>query len=251
LEVRLFDRMPSGYAMTPAGEAMLRTADRVEEEISALERELTGQDTRLVGTLRVTTTDTLALKLLGPALAEFRTRYCGIAIELVIDNAFFSLTKREADIAIRPTSEPPENLIGRKVCDVATAIYGSLDYRKKNTSRALNKHQWVLPDESLSHLASARWLSKRYPDAAAVLKCNSLVGLHEAVRCGIGIAPLPCFIGDADDSLTRIRAPIPELATALWILIHPDLRRTARMLAFMDFMSTDFRHHQDLLEGRR
>ncbi|MDX1562603.1 MAG: LysR family transcriptional regulator [Gammaproteobacteria bacterium] len=250
LGVRLFERLPTGYTMTAAGETMLESANRVDDEIAALERALTGQDTRLEGSLRIATTDTLALKFLGPMLADFGARYPGITLELALDNAFFNLSKREADVAIRPSANPPEILVGRHVGDIASAIYASKSYRKKNRSRDLGKHRWLLPDASLGHLASVQWVAREFPGAETALLSNSLLGLHAAARSGLGIAPLPCFVGDSDDALVRMSGPVAELATPLWLLTHPDLRRTGRVHAFMEFMFEAIAADRRLLAGR-
>ena len=122
LGLRLFDLLPSGYAMTAGGEILLSAAKQVEDTISSLERALAGQDLRLVGSLRVTTTDTLAASLMMPIISAFRTAHPGIDLELAISNAMFSLSKRDADVAVRPATHPPENLVGRRIGAVAWAV---------------------------------------------------------------------------------------------------------------------------------
>lgn len=251
LGVRLFERLPNGYTMTVAGEAFLATADRIEEEVISLERQLTGEDLRLSGVLRITTTDTLAHKLLPPAFSAFCRAYPGIELEVAVANTFLNLTKREADVAIRPTSKPPLHLVGRRVCSVATAIYGSVDYLKLHGDRDLASHTWLAPEESLAYLPAAKWLARHYPNASVALRSNSLVGLYEAARAGIGVVALPCFMADPDPTLQRTTQPKTEFATELWLLTHADLRGTARVHAFLEFMAQELAHHQCLLEGRR
>ena len=109
LGVRLFDRARDGYAATPAGAAIIREAARFDDVVGVLERQLAGQDLRPSGTVRVTTTDTF-LDVLAPQIARFQKSHPEITIELVVANAFLSLTKRDADIAIRPAAEAPEKL---------------------------------------------------------------------------------------------------------------------------------------------
>lgn len=248
LGARLFERMRSGYGLTPAGEAVMEAARRVENEVDTLERRITGQDIRLTGSLRVTTTDTLALSVLPTHLAEFRRRYPDIEIELAIGNPFVSLTRREADVAIRPTHEPPDTSVGRRLCDVATAFYAAAG---TTLPTELGDHLWIMPDESLSHLPSAKWLRRHHPEARTALRCNSLLGLLTAATRGMGTAPLPCFLGDAEPGLVRLGPPQPEFTTGLWLLTHTDLRRTARVRAFLDFITEALTADRDLFEGRR
>ena len=109
LGVRLFERAGGRYVLTTAGEEMMATAASVEEQITALDRRISGRDYRLSGTIRVTTTDTIGLWFVQPYLFQFHQHYPGIQVELIISSEFFSLSKREADIAIRPTQNPPRN----------------------------------------------------------------------------------------------------------------------------------------------
>src|SRR4051812_24873419 len=158
LGVHLFERARDGYTPTPAGEAAIAAAVRILDELGDLERRLAGADTRPSGIVRVTTADTL-LELIGPILADLRAAHPGIAIELVASNLFFALTKRDADIAIRPAAAAPENLVGRRIATLATAPYAAPAYMARRTEQTeLSAHDWIGFEDSLSHLASARWV---------------------------------------------------------------------------------------------
>lgn len=254
LGVRLFERSPRGYVLTGAGEQMLASAERVEDEIIGLERRLFGGDVQLSGLLRVTTTDTLVHGLLGPHLRDFREAYPAIELELVTGNAFFDLSKREADVALRPSRHPGDLMVGRKLAEIAVALYGAQDYlaaRKRPSSNTdLDGHALITGDASLGHLAATRWLAVRTPFAATVLRCNSWLSQFTAARAGLGLAALPCFLADAAPELIRILPPEPALAGELWLVTHPDLRRTARVRAFMDTLARGIRRDRARLEGR-
>lgn len=128
LGVALFERSRTGYTPNSAGEDLAAVARRVEADILGVERRLAGQDLKLSGSVRLTTTDTLYAGLLAPALADFRVNYPDIELEVVVSNQVQSLSKREADIAIRPTRNPPETLVGRRVGSIRQAIYGQKQY---------------------------------------------------------------------------------------------------------------------------
>jgi len=250
--VRLFDRMPSGYALTVAGSEMQETAERVEREVEGLDRRIAGQDLRLSGDIVVTTTDTMACQFLGPHLKAFCAAFPGINLDIVLDSQFYNLSKRQADIAIRPTLSPPETLVGRRLCAVAFACYAAPSYLETAGRDAdLTSHHWLAVDESLAHLAAAKWQRGIEGTGRVQVRSNNLLGLLGAAKAGLGVATLPCFMGDPEPGLERITAPNPELASALWLLTHQDLRTTARVRAFLDFMAQSLASDIDLLEGNR
>lgn len=250
LGVRLFDRLATGYAMTEAGEAVLASADRIENEVLALSRTLIGRDLQLSGVLRVAVPDALLTTLLMRHLGEFTQRYPQIQLELMISNNYLNLTRREADVAVRVTASPPEAVVGRRLCGVATTVYGCADYLEKKANGVIEEYAWLMPDEELAHLPVTTWLGRQYPGAPIALRCNTLLGLHEAAVEGLGIAALPCFLADPNERLVRIIDPPAALASELWVLTHPDIKRTARVRALMDFLSGVLDKDRDLLEGR-
>lgn len=252
LGVRLFDRLPSGYALTVAGEEMRASAELMEREIDRLDRRIAGQDLKLHGSLVVTTTDTLAVEILGRHIAGFKDAYPDIDLELVLDNQNVSLSKRQADVAIRPTLNPPETLVGRKICDIAFAPYcaQTLCGNGGNDPPDMSEMPWVAVDDSLTHLASDQWFRSTYPGAVVALRCNGLQGVQIAAEAGMGAAILPCFMGDKSDKLIRIDTPIMDAGSILWLLTHEDLRRTGRVRAFLDYMAEALQDDILLMEGR-
>lgn len=250
LGVRLFERLPEGYAMTEAGESVREAGERIENEVLGLSRKLIGRDLGLHGTLRVTAPDAFAIKLLTPLLVQFSRQYPGIQLELSMANHYLDLTRREADVAIRATMTPPESAIGRRLCALVTTVYGASPYLEaKQADHALEQYAWLMPDDDLAQLPFARWLKKHFPTASIVYRSNSLLGLFEAAKRGMGIAPLPCFLGDPESGLQRLIEPPDALASELWLLSHPDLRRTARVRALMDFLSEAIDAERTLIEG--
>ncbi|MEE8350700.1 MAG: LysR family transcriptional regulator [Rhodospirillales bacterium] len=252
LGVRLFDRLPSGYALTTEGDDMLASVEKVDAEIDGLNRRLSGRDLRLSGALRITTTSTLIHWVLARHMAEFTKAYPGIDLELVVATDFFNLSKRQADIAIRPTLSPPESLIGRRLSKLAFAPYASGDYLSgaKGAKAPLKAHTWIGFDDNLSHLAAAKWLRDSLPGAAIGLRVNSLTAMLSTARAGMGCAMLPCFMGDQEKSLKRLSPPLVKAGSELWLLTHEDLKKTARVRAFMDFFADALKSDKDLLEGK-
>ncbi len=248
LGVRLFERLATGYVMTEAGEAILESGERIENEVFGLTRKLIGRDLHLSGVLRVAVPDALLMKVVMHHLAKFSQRYPAIQFELVISNDYLNLTRREADIAIRATRLPPDTAVGRRLCAIMTTIYGSAEYLARQTEDAIENYAWLMPDENLEHLPVTKWLGTKR--VSVKLRCNTLLGLYEATVEGFGVSALPCFLADPDTRLKRIMSPPDKLASELWLLTHPDLRRTARVKALMDFLTEALQKEKDLIEGR-
>jgi DNA-binding transcriptional LysR family regulator len=218
----------------------------VEAEVEALERRLSGQDLRLTGSLRLTAPDDISEVLVMPLLAEFRHSYPEITVELAVDNRMLNLTRREADVALRPTRQPPETLAGRRIAGLASAVYGPAGADGGNTS----DRRWVAWEEGGGPPLVARWLAEHVDRHAIAYRSNSMLNQASAARAGLGLAVLPCFLADGDPRLQRISGPLPELATELWLLTHPDLQRTARIRALLDLLYDALRQKRALFEGQ-
>jgi DNA-binding transcriptional LysR family regulator len=255
--VRLFERLATGYTLTDAGNEILAAARGFENAIVSIERKLAGQDLRAEGLVRVTTTDTLLASVLPAALATFKQEQPGIAIDVTTSNAFANLSKRDADVAIRPAVDPPEFLMGRRIGSVMFAVYaaatlnGGSDRLIAATALDDTGERWVAPDDTLAGTSVARWMHTAMPSVRPDIRADSLVSMRELCAAGAGLAALPCYLGDSDARLIRARPPIPEMTTALWVLTHPDLARTARVRLFMDHVSAALGRQRPLLEGQR
>lgn len=249
LQVRLFERQPSGYVLTPAGEDVLSSAQLVKDQVDGLQRRVLGQDTRLTGTLRVTLPDLLAIRLLAPDLAAFSSAYPGIDLEVIVSYETLNLSRREADIAIRITNSPPETLVGRSVARYCNGTYASPAYLEAHDlNKAPQDACWIGWDEVVT---SPKWvLNSDFPDMPVRYNmANALLQL-EAAKAGLGVSKIPCFLGDPEPGVVRVPGTSPEPSWNVWLLTHEDLRHTARVRAFMDFMAKAFAKHTPLLEGQ-
>lgn len=249
--VRLFERFRDGYAPTPAGETAAASAARLEDEVLALERKLSGQDLKPSGTVRITTADTLS-PILVRHLPAMRALHPDIRLEIVISNTMANLTRREAEIALRPTPEPSDILVGRRVADIAHAIYGSRGYLSRRSDKELSAHDWIGLDDALADTVIARWMHENLRAAPIACRVDALTALRDAASAGLGLALLPCYVGDLAPGLRRVTPkPLPELRSALWLLTHDDLKRTARIRATLDFLAKAFASERGFFEGRR
>lgn len=251
LGVRLFERFRDGYSATAAGEAAATLAARFADDLLELERKLSGHDLRPSGVVRITTSDTICPILLRHAPA-LRAAHPEILLEIAVSNAMANLTRREADIAVRPVAEAPETLVGRRIADLAYAIYAAKSRRYRHRDGDPSTVEWVGLDDTLATTAIARWMSRNVPNAQVAVRVDALPALRDAACAGIGVVLLPCYLGDQEPRLRRVRvADGLEARSALWLLTHGDLRRTARIRAVMDFLAAALGSERALFEGRR
>ncbi|MVT66741.1 LysR family transcriptional regulator [Bradyrhizobium pachyrhizi] len=244
---RLFERFRDGYAPTPAGEIAAASATRLEDEVLALERKLAGQDLRPSGPVRITTTDTLGAVLMRhlPAMRAAHP-------EIIISNAMANLTRREAEIAIRPTPAPSELLVGRRIADIAHAVYGSRAYLARRVDKDLSTHDWIGLDDALAGTVIAGWMRENVRSARITCRVDALPALRDAAAAGLGLALLPCYVGNVAPTLRRVTPKaLAEPRSALWLLTHDDLKRTARIRATLDFLARALTSERALFEGKR
>lgn len=254
LGTRLFERARSGYVPTATGEEMVCLAERMAEEVVAVERRITGQDLRPSGELRVTTNDTMVVHLLTPIFASFRKAYPEIRLDIVVANPSLNLSKRDADVAIRASDRPGDTLVGRRIANIAWGVYGrAADCPGKGafSPQELRRHDWIGFADPLGGIKPAKWLRERVGEERIVYRLNTVLGLAEGVAAGIGLALLPCLIGDTVPGLVRLAGPEMELESGLWLLTHPDLRSTARVRTFMDHAGRELARLRPLIEGHQ
>jgi DNA-binding transcriptional LysR family regulator len=248
----VFERHRTGYTLTTIGEEVAALASRIDDEVSALSLKLSGRSIAPAGELRITTNDTLLVNLMMPIISTFRVRYPDIRLDVVLANQALNLSKRDADVALRATDNPPETLVGRRLATIAWAVYGRRDmalHAKFDDADWCNNQNWVALGDNLSHLKVARYVRDLAPQSRMVYRVNTVLGLAEAVEAGIGIGPVPCFIADKRPELIRLNPPKPEFSTGLWLLTHPDLRHAPRVRAFMDTVAAEMAKYRSLIEG--
>ena len=245
----VFDRQSNGYTLTRAGEAVLVSAQTIENAFVSLNSQATGSDNNLHGTIRIATTDLLASTLM-PDMGDFLQRHSDIDLEVIGDSVTVDLANREADIAIRITNHSPkEHLLSRKIGVVTGSIYASASYLEQNLKKNKEEHTWIGWDDNLSHKVTRQFIGDYIPENAKIsCKVNSGVSLLQAIKSGIGIGYLWDFIGDKTPEIQRIY-PDKEYALDLCLLINKDLYSTPRFRAAMDFLEKAIKNKGILSEA--
>ena len=241
LGVPLFHRDGGRYRPSEAGAAALPYARAAQEAMAALQRSVTGHDQALAGPVRLTAPESL-LPLLAPLVATFRRAHPAIELHLDLTDRFLALGELQADVAVRPTLRPPEGLHGRRVSAIAWAVYTP-------AGASPGASPWAAYGHDLAHLAAARWWEHHHRGTPRHLSVNSVPAMAQVVAQAGYRGLLPCFLGDADPRVERHGPPVDEAASALWLLVHPDLRRAARVRALLDHLWEGLKAHAPLLEG--
>ena len=244
LDVRLIDRTPEGPRLTPEAAELARLAEPMEAAADSMMRRLAGAEQRLVGRVRVTTTEALGTRVLAPRLAELAGLHPGLTVELVLDPRPLSLARREADIAVRLVRPRERSTVGRRVGWVAYAPYASSRYLAG--PRAPER---VLVYDAPVAGAETEWLVQRFAGAHVALRTVSTLALAAAAVGGAGVALLPCFVGDAEQGLTRLGPPGEATPSEVWLVVHRDLRHTARTKAVADHLLETLGRARARLEG--
>ncbi len=232
LGARLFERARSGWAPNPQGEAVARAAAEMESAALGAERAISGADARLEGTVRIATSELLAGHLLLPLLRPFLAAHPGIEIECDVSNRNVDLTRREADLALRATPQPPDTLVGRRIASMRYAVYASREViGRRRGAPVLRELPWVGFDERIAHFEIAKWFRGALPEVRPRLRLDSMSALMKAAAAGIGAVLLPTFAAAQEPALVRLTAEIEGPAMGLWLLSHPELRGNARVRA--------------------
>lgn len=229
----LFDRKPAGYTPTESGEELAQIAEEIAQEVEGAYRKLAGQDLRLSGTIRLATSDFLAQTLLLPVLRKFRSQYPSIEIETAISPQFASLTKRDADLALRAAKDVPEHLVGKRISNFSYGVYGHKDLVLMQRGIGPEQLDWIGDDQTIAHVTTNLWRKRHFPNARIKLRYDSLIGKFTAIRSGLGVGFLPHFLGVSTPGLVCLATEPDIWRLDLWLLTHPDLARMTRVQAFL------------------
>lgn len=241
LGTALFDRRPTGYVPTRAGEDAARAAEAFETEHATLTRAIASRDASISGPLTVTAPQLMIQTMLAPIFGDFARAHPDVELIALGANKPLNLAHREADVAIRISSAPDPDLVGRQVATQNSAVFASHAYIARLADD---------PDKRLDWLRFVHWeapqkaVIEAYPNLRIAMQMDDMVAMSGAVRAGLGATRMPCFLGDTDPDLGRVPGlplfPYPPI----WVLTHADLRAVPRIAAFTLFVS-------DALRARR
>lgn len=239
---RLFERLPTGLVLTAAGQRMLETARRVENDVHALERVLIGQDSALEGEVRLTVPPHMLNGLLAPILKDFHDTNPDVHVDIDVSMTEANLTKREADIAVRGSNTPPEHLIGRRVGTIHLALYVHRDLADTGINQ-----RWIGWGEAGEAEAWAAEHDLNIP--STIWRIDAMDGQMAMCAAGMGIAALPCAIADRDTNLVRLMGGRTWPVRDLWVLTHKDLLPAPRIRSLFNHLADALRDRRKLFQG--
>lgn len=246
-QIRVFDHLASGYRLTEAGATFLGTARAIDGLVQRLQRDMEAGEDELAGNLRITTTDTL-FPFIYDQLVQLRERYPRIRLNLLVTNTTMNLGDLEADIAIRPTLNPPPTLIGRRICKLSFAVY-ALASEIDRARRDGDDLPWLGLAGPLATSSLGRWLDEQTVETDVVLRADSFQTLSALAERGAGRTILPCFLGDASPTLGRTTGQRLAFSNDLWLLHHEDVLRSRRVRVVAEALVAGLRARADQLEG--
>ena len=240
----LVRRQTAGYRLSELGEALIDEVLAVEGAVDALVRRIEALKRDLTGTIRLTCPEPTVPRIAASGLLDrFHARHPGLTVSFVTSDRYLDLTAGEADVAFRSGEPVDERLVGRKICDSVWAIYASQAYVQQHgrpaTLADLREHRLIGFDGIMQNHRVATWLPRAVPDATIVSRNSSMLGVVSAVKAGVGIAPLPTTLGDAEETLVQVLPPVPELTRAWYVLTPAALRKSPRIAAFVDCVLDD------------
>ena len=193
---RLFERSRAGYEPTSAGEEMIALAATMAESVLEFERRVAGRDIKPTGELSVTTPEAIGQHFMPGIVAQFQALNPGIVVELILSNQSLNLSRRDADIAIRLTNDPPESLVGRRICTGRWAVYGRRDLIAELGAEPIGSVAFIGFSDGYGPASSRRWIEANVPPERLVARANSAQCLLQFALLGFGATLLPCFLGD-------------------------------------------------------
>jgi len=258
LGARLFDRARGGWQPTEAGAVVVELARRMADQADEIERQVLGRDRELTGPLRLTTAFVLMEHLLPQPLADFAAAYPGIEVEVVENAVLVDLSRRqtgaagaagapsgwsrvEADVALRLTVNVAEHLVGRQLGMTHCRAFArrgapGLPQRVTPLAELLRDAPWVAFERDATQRVYDRWMRSALATSRVRVRVDIFDAVAAMLNTGIGIGVLPTFMAARHPDLVAVSEVIPELSVPVWLLTHPDLRQTARVRAFMQFV---------------
>ena len=221
LQVRLVERLPRAARLTPLGEQVRDQAAAMEDNALAIARSVLAARAQEHGKVVITAPPVLARHFLAPNLRSLSQRHPLVQLSILSEAHVVSLARLDADLALRLTPPVDDSDIARKIGRMPFGLYATIDYPHAGVPAAWEFIAYTARQADFAHL---RWLYEVIGGRRVVCEVTDLGNQYEAACSGIGVAGLPCFIGDADARLQRLPDAHATLSLDIWIALHPDRR---------------------------
>lgn len=249
LRTKLFRRLTTGSEMTPAGERFLQIAERMEADMIAARATVAGEGDDISGTVRIGAPDGFGVAFLARRLGELTAQHRELTIQLVPVPRSFSLSRREADIAITVERPSEGRLVASKLVDYTLGLFASRGYVEAHglprSREDLAGHTLIgyVPDLIVS--PSLDYAAEFSPDWRSAFAISSALGQAEAVRAGAGIGILHTFVARSMPELVPVDIVAP-IRRAYWLVYHETVRPLRRVQLVSTFISRAVERERDL-----
>jgi DNA-binding transcriptional LysR family regulator len=252
----LFEREPTGWRPTEIGERIIRLAETIEAATAETKLFLLSRNENFPAPIRVSASDGFAEGYLGPVLAQFLRDTKAVSIELIVDNQFANLGRREAHVAIRPDQKPGEGLIGRRAGKLAHALYCAAPLLDRHglpaTIADLSRFKACVLEHELEHHTAAKWWTADIRQRVEIaMTANTEMSLAAAIAAGAGIGVLPCFLGDTLKGVRRVTTIPIGAPVDIWVVTHAALRRNPVIQGLIRMLTDAMRRDAAKLAGVR
>jgi DNA-binding transcriptional LysR family regulator len=238
---RLFERTRQGYLPSDAMTEIARHAERIEAELEAARAAAMAPNGEVAGRVRLTTTDSVLRGLVLPCLPSLAAQHPQLQLELRSANELMSLTRRDADLALRATPKAPEHLIGRHLGPIRFVACAAKSMAPARRRKPLEQHDWIALDEAMPDHPSVRWRRKHLPKLAPRHLVDGVVSVVDAIKAGLGVGVVPLFMLNSEPQLVALSEPLEGCESQLWLLAHPESRHLRRIAAVYQHFAQSIR----------
>lgn len=248
LGTRLFHRHARGYTPTEAGQLLTQAAENTQTNFDRLFGQLQGVDTQLKGTLVVTSVNTMTPNI-TPLLAEFQSLYPEIKLEYAAESRVYKLEHGEAHVGIRPGAKPTDpDYVVQALARSSTTLYASQSYinqyGRMRDLQDIAGHRFISTMSSYGFVHFMRWINENIPEEQIYYRSSDFTGFIPAIKAGLGVAPLSCWLANTEPTLHPLLAPPEEWQGELWLVTHRDMHRTSKVQAFTQFLKKRMKEEQ-------
>jgi len=240
LGTRLFTHSADGYKLTEKGIELREKANKLKASVDSIARTVVGSDREVGGKITVTSSDTVGYTLMPDILAKLNRKYPALSVELVIQNNFTDIKRLEAEVAIRTGPNPQQDLVGRKLGILDFSVCASKSYLTEfplSDSKPIYKnHRFIVLTDSFEKAVFQKWFRKQIPRDSPTTVTNGLMSAYKMCCSGLGITILPSYLVSKEPRLVSIEGPGMIPGNDLWVLSHKDLRNSATVKAFKNFL---------------
>ena len=242
LGARLFDRRPTGYDLSAEGDLLVSRAEEVERAALGIWLDRVDPAVGLTGSVRIGTPEAFGTFCLAERIGELAARHPGLSIELVATPRAFSLSKREADLAIGLARPATGRLHARKLGDYELGLYGAPDYLTRfgqpEDQGDLHRHRFIGYIDDLVFSPELDYFATALPGLQPIIKISNVITQMTAALNGAGLCILPCFMANKSAGLIRILPQNFKIVRSYWLLTHADMSHLKRIKAASDFIAS-------------